>query len=159
MAPKRLLILGAVLIVTGIGTPIAAILLDGPGSEARRPSAELPTPDEWLDPDATPEEFTEVTEPPASETTAPVTRAPRGRDGKVAPGSGSRPIPATTTPPTSAPVQRPDAVSVPPAPTTTTTDATPPPEAEPPILLPMPLPQPVETDGPTVVPPPPLPED
>lgn len=166
IAQKRLLILGAVLIATGIGTPVGAILLGGPDPQVRRPAA-TPTTGDWLDPAAEPELFAEDGAPPAGATTGPpvTTRAARGdrvrgdrgRDDQVAPGSGSRPLPETTTT-TTAPADPADpAGSTPATPQPAEETVAPKPaQTTPPVILPVPLPGPEETGAP---PPPPLPED
>ena len=159
MSQKRLLIIGAVLIATGIGTPVVAILAGGSDSAAPRPSAESAAPDEWLDPSAEPELFTAGDVPAVDKTTAPVQVEAGGR---VPPGSGSRRLPTTKPPATSASATPDSTGTSSPTATSTATAATPPPaDAEPPILLPLPLPlpEPEETAPPVGVPPPPLPED
>lgn len=167
MTQKRLLILGAVLIATGIGTPVMAILADGPGAEQPRP----PALEEFLESSPEPD----LTKPPVVDMDKPVPADAGDRDGRVPPGSGTRKLePVDASPPvTRGPL--PESAATPgsaapgsatPEPAGTTVLSTPPAELEPPPGAPVPLPEPEpvplpgpEETTPTVIPPPPLPED
>jgi hypothetical protein len=164
MTQKRLLILGAVLIATGVGTPVLAILANGSGAERPRPSAT----EEFLEASPEPDLFADVTQPPVVDMDRPAPADAGDRDGRVPPGSGARTLAPADAPPPVTPGPLPESAAAPgpatPDPAGTTTLSTPPAELEPRPGVPIPLPAPVPLPGPeettaTGMSPPPLPED